>query len=393
MRSTPSSALFWLTLSATLLWVVPASVWGQGSQSPSENFKQFSGQAVAAQRAGRSEEAIRLYLRALQVKPEWPDGWRNVGMLLADRREFTRAEAAFRNLLDLEPKNGAGWALLGLCEFERGRYDDAYSHLRRGRSLGVGTRDLETVSLYHAALIMILKGEFEVAQKLLKWPAAYGVSDADIITAFGMAALRIPSLPEKLNPAQKNLTRRVGEICLRSTRARFDEVSAAYEQLLSELPNTPGLHYAYGDFLIHTGHYPQGFEEMNRELALDPNHFMALMQVALTHVRLGDPARALPFAEKAARLAPQHFASHYVLGWTLLKLGKAEESIPELERALRMGPRSPQLHFALSQAYLRVGRKKDAAREQREFARLSSSSASAPGAVPAPAEDLPARPE
>ena len=44
-----------------------------------------------------------------------------MGMLLSDRKEFTRAEAASRNLLDIEPNNGAGWALLGLYEFERGR--------------------------------------------------------------------------------------------------------------------------------------------------------------------------------------------------------------------------------------------------------------------------------
>ena len=51
-----------------------------------ETFHGLADQAGRAQRRGQSEEAIRLYLEALRIRPQWADGWRDVGILLAARK-------------------------------------------------------------------------------------------------------------------------------------------------------------------------------------------------------------------------------------------------------------------------------------------------------------------
>ena len=364
-----------------------------------EDFQQLAQQAAEAQRQGQGEQAIRLYLKALRIRPKWPDGWRNVGMLLADRKEYARAEAAFRNLMDIEPKNGAGWALLGLCEFEQGRYDEAYGHIRHGGVLGVGSAELETVSLYHAALVMIVKGEFEVAQRHLSRLAHYGVGDEDVVLAFGLTALRIASLPEKVSGAERELALRVGKIDFDAVHARFADTVAAYNQLLAELPRTPRVHFAFGNALLNAGHFEGALEEMQKELELNPDHTMALLQSALTWVRLSQPERGVPFAERAVRLLPRSFTGHYVYGWTLYKVGQVDRAIPELEQAIKLEPDSALTHYALSQAYARAGRKQDAARERETFARLSRKSTAASTTMGGreysgtPTENLPLRPE
>lgn len=370
------------------------------AQAPrGEDFRELSQAAVRAQREGQVEQAVRLYLRALKIRPEWADGWRNVGMLLADRKEYARAEAAFRNLLDIELKNGAGWALLGLCEYEQGRYDEAYRHIQHGRALGVENADLEKVALYHAGLIMILKGEFQIARKLLVRVARSGADDPDLVMAFGLGALRVTSLPEKLDAQQKNLVNRVGAIEFQATHSPVPETITAYEKLLAEFPGTPGLHYAFGDFLINVAHYSQGLEEMHKELAFNPDDVMVLLQIAMTYLKINQPEKALPYAEKAVRLAPGLFVTHYALGWALFKLGQNDRAISELEQVIQREPNSPQAHFALSQAYLRAHRKADADREREIFARLSQKAAppgTAMGAreYTAPTtENLPSRPE
>jgi len=381
------------------LALLPAAS-GQVQTAPRpEGFQELARQATEAQREGQSEQAIRLYLQALRIRPRWPDGWRNVGILLADRKEYARAEAAFRNLLDIEPKNGAGWALLGLCEYEQGRYDEAYKHIRYGGTLGVGSFDLEKVSLYHAAMAMIVKGEFEVAQRLLGRLAHYNVDDEDVILAFGLMALRIASLPEKLSDPERTLALRVGKISFDAVHARFADTVTAFTQLLAEFPGTPRLHFAFGNALLNGGHFEEALPEMQKELELNPDHMMALLQSALTWVRLGQPERALPFAERAVRLGPKSFTAHYVFGWTLYKLGQNERAIPELEQAVKLEPNSPLTHYALSQAYMRADRKQDAVREREIFARLSQKTAPPGTAMGAreytgtPTESLPTTPE
>jgi tetratricopeptide (TPR) repeat protein len=369
------------------------------TRSAPVNVADLDRRAAAAMAASDYPQAIRLYLKALRLRPQWPEGWQKVGTLLADRKEYARAEAAFRNLVDIEPKNGAGWALLGLCEFEQGRYDEAYGHIRHGGILGVGSAELETVSLYHAALVMIVKGEFEVAQRHLSRLAHYGVGDEDVVLAFGLTALRIASLPDKVSGPERELALRVGKIDFDAVHARFADTVAAYNQLLAEFPGRPRLHFAFGNALLNGGHFEQALEQMQKELELNPDHTMALLQSALTWVRLSQPERALPFAERAVRLGPKSFAAHYVFGWTLFKLGQNERAIPELEQSVKLEPNSPLTHYALSQAYMRAGRKQDGAREREIFARLSQKT-TPPGSATGgreysgtPAENLPLRPE
>ncbi|MGD0922205.1 MAG: tetratricopeptide repeat protein [Terriglobia bacterium] len=364
-----------------------------------EGFQQLAQQAVEAQRQGQGEQAIRLYLRALRLRPEWPEGWRSVGVLLADRKEYARAEAAFQNLLDIEPKNGAGWALLGLCEYEQGRYGEAYKHIQQGQTLGIGNPDLEKVATFHTALMAIQKGDFQLARSLLVRLARSGVDDPDLVAAFGLAALRIAKSPEQLGAEQKSLVDRVGQIELPARHMQVPEVVAAYEKLLAELPQTPGLHYAFGDFLASAGQYDRAIEEMKNELRLNPDDVLAMVQVALDYLSANQAEQALPYAEKAVHLAPQLFATHYVWGWTLYRNGQNDRAIPELERAVKLEPDSARAHYSLSQAYLRAGRKADADRERDVFARLSQKT-TPPGAAMGgreysgtPSENLPSPPE
>ncbi len=376
------------------LTLAPVASLAQERAPKEQDLGKLRQQAAQAQREGHQEQAIRLYLQALQIRPEWPEGWRKVGMLLADRREFVRAEAAFQNLLDIEPKNGAGWALLGLTENELSRYEEAYKHIQRGRSLGVGSADLDDVATYHAALLLIKKGEFPVARSLLARVGRSGTEDPDLITAYGLAALRIALLPEKVDARQRGLVNRVGQVEFQAKHSPLppQQIIAAYEQILAELPKAPGLHYAFGNYLLDVAHYDQALEEMLKELELNPNDVMALLQVAMTNIKLHQPEKALPYAEKAVRLAPDLFASHYALGWTLYKLGQNDRAIHELEEVVRLAPNSPQAHYALSEAYTRARRKADSDRQRQIFVDLKQKAAPASGS-PASPENSAASPD
>ncbi len=340
--------------------------------SDREPYQKLADRATQAQRKGRSEEAIRLYLKVLQARPEWADGWRNVGILLANRKEYARANAAFKNLLDVQPKNGAAWALLGLCEYEQGRYDEAYKDIQRGRTFGIGNSDLEKVAAYHAALVLIQKGEFPAAQALLARLSRLGVDDPDLITAFGLAAMRIPTVPEKVDADQLELVRRVGQIDFQALHdpVTVNKTVAAYEALLRERPADPRLHFAFGNYLFNLGHYDRGLQEMTKVLELDSNDLMALLQMALTYLKVNEPELALPYAEKAVQLYPGLVAPHYALGSTLFKLGQNDRAVSELKQAVKLEPDSSKAHYALSQVLMRLGRKDDAAKERKIFAEL-----------------------
>ncbi|MDQ3257611.1 MAG: tetratricopeptide repeat protein, partial [Acidobacteriota bacterium] len=104
----------------------------------SQAVQQLIAEATRAREAGRVDEAIEIYRKALALRPKWGEGWWYLATLLYDRDRYKEASAAFKETTRLLPKTGAPWIMLGLCEFQLELYDEALQHLRQGRQLGIG---------------------------------------------------------------------------------------------------------------------------------------------------------------------------------------------------------------------------------------------------------------
>jgi Flp pilus assembly protein TadD len=85
-----------------------------------------------------------------------------------------------------------------------------------------------------------------------------------------------------------------------------------------------------------------------------------------------DPARALPYATKAARDQPAASGVDLVLGKSLVETGDINGGMKHLENALRSDPDNLEVHLALVKAYANSGRKADARRERLLCLQLSS---------------------
>lgn len=72
-------------------------------------IKQLYGQAMAAQSAGRMEEALTLYAQVLQARPDLAEAHFQVGRIHAARGDAAKAETALRKALTARPKQPAIW--------------------------------------------------------------------------------------------------------------------------------------------------------------------------------------------------------------------------------------------------------------------------------------------
>ena len=136
-RSVPSR---FLVFSIALAWFVlsPPSLLSQASSpgTESSSFENLARQATAAREQGKPEDAVRYYQQALQIHPEWEEGWWYVGTLLYDGNHFAEAQPAFAKVVELDPKMGPAWSFLGLCAFEIRDYPAALANLEKGHELG-----------------------------------------------------------------------------------------------------------------------------------------------------------------------------------------------------------------------------------------------------------------
>jgi len=343
------------------------------SRAPSKAFEELAKRADAARQADHPQEAIELYRQAVKFNPQWSEGWFYLGTLYYDANQYADAVPAFRRTVELTPSLGPSWAMLGLSEFEAGEYKNSLIHLQKSRTLGLaGNQELTNVTRYHEALLLNAVGEFELATELLTSLLSQGMESIDVKIALGIATLRLPLLPGQLDPSKDAIVHAVGEVAADVALNNLDQALAAYRQLLQDFPNTPFLHYAYGNTLISLSRFDEAEQQFREEMKISPGSALPYMYLAFVQLRTKKFQDALLNSQAAVRLAPNAFPAHYLLGRATLELGKTSEAIQELETARRLAPYSPEVRYNLARAYARAHRNDEAARERKEFARLSA---------------------
>jgi tetratricopeptide (TPR) repeat protein len=370
--------LGFLALAAWLL--SPTRLCETWEQALESDARSLSRAAAEAKAAGKFEKALELYSLALAQNPAWSEGWESLGILLADRKEYVRAREAFENLVRLQPKSGDAWTLLGLCEFRMGQYDLAVGHLEKARTFDIANKTLLRLLYYYSAAVMILRGDFDTAQIRLLLLAREGVASDELMEAYGLAALRVASLPGQEPPELRTVVLEVGRLVANAPHLSVKEATVGFERLTAKYASQPGLRYAYGKYLAYHALYTEACEAFKQELSNSPQDAMARLQIAtIQSQQLNRPAEALPVAEEAVELAPRLFASHFVLGRILLKLGETDRAVRELETAAQQAPDSVTVHTMLLHAYNKAKRKEDAAREQEVLRRLQEFEAAIKG--------------
>jgi tetratricopeptide (TPR) repeat protein len=334
------------------------------------SFDALAAKAEAARQAGNLDEAAGLYAQALKIKPDWPEGAWSLGAVLYDLDRFAEARDAFRRVIAKHAENGTAWAFKGLCEYRLKNYDTAFADLLQARARGVGgAKSVADVARYHTAILATRMEQYEQGLGILADFALEGNDTAGIIVGMGLAALRMPLLPEELPGDKRELVMMAGRAQYFMSARLGAAAQNAFEALTARYPETPNVHYAFGVFLL--AEQPDAaLVQFKRELDIAPTNAWAKVQIAFAMIRRGEFDAAKPWAQQAVDALPTAFVARNALGQILLETGDVEGAIRELEAGVKLAADSPPMHFALARAYRRAGRAADADRAQAEFTRL-----------------------
>jgi tetratricopeptide (TPR) repeat protein len=366
-------------------------------KDPPQAFDRLAAEANAAREGDRLEEALDKYRRALALRPQWAEGWWYLATIHYDRDDYAEAARGFREAARLQPKAGAAWAMLGICEFQLARYDDALLHIQRGRQVGVNDNvELTRVMRYHEGLLSILKGEFERGQQTLGTLSYEGLKSEDLIIALGLATLRVGMTPKQIdiNYRDRDLIRRAGLAEHFAAQKNMSDAQREYDLLVRDYAKVPNVQYAYGRYLLANRDEDGALAAFLKELENWPKHVLARCQIANIKLQRKEIQEGLKYAAEAAAQAPRLPLAHYLHGRLLLEAGQNERAVEALELAAKMVPNEAKTYFALARAYTRVKRKADADRARETFTRLSKAASQGDGqGVGAVPDDGAATPE
>jgi tetratricopeptide (TPR) repeat protein len=348
----------------------PAKPAARSNAPANPEFDKLVREAAAARDAGRIDESIALYQKAIKLRPSWAEGYWSLGTAFYELDKYAEAKDAFARVVRLQPKSGPAFGFKGLCEVQLKDYDSAVDDLMHASDLGITEpKDLVDAVAYNAAIALTRVEKYEFALATLQKFVGEANDSPRVIEALGIALLRIPMIPSELPPDRRELVMLAGRGAYYQAARKPAAAKSAFELLVQRYPDTPNVHYAYGVYLLGDD-ADRGIEEFKQELKLSPDHLPSILQIAFEYLKRSDWESARPWAQKAVDLDSRDFAARRALGQVLLETGDTAGSIAQFETGVKLAPDSPSLRFMLARAYQKAGRQEDAERERAEFLRL-----------------------
>jgi tetratricopeptide (TPR) repeat protein len=342
----------------------------RASGTSSQGFEALRKKADEARDAGRLDDAVKLYHRALGINGKWAEGWWSLGTLQYDNDRYAEAELAFEKVVALDPKQGTARAMLGLCEFELGQPERALKDIEASKMLGVlEDAQLRDVVTYHEGVLLQRAGKFEEAKGALASLCLSRVRSGELAGTFGMVALRMRDVaPPDASTEAGQVVQHVGRAACLSGAKDYDAAKTEFERVIAGAPHFPLVHYAYGRMLQDARDHDGAIKQFEAEIAEHPDSVLPRLRIAAAQYKW-NPEAGLKFADEAVKLNPELPLGHYLLGLLLLETGAYQRAIPELETAHKAFPQETKIDISLANAYTQVGRPQDAARARAEFAR------------------------
>jgi tetratricopeptide (TPR) repeat protein len=101
----------------------PASKPARSNTPPNPEFDKLARDAAAARDAGRIDESIALYQKAIKLRPSWAEGYWSLGTAFYELDKYAEAKDAFARVVRLQPTSGPAFGFKGLCEVQLKDYE------------------------------------------------------------------------------------------------------------------------------------------------------------------------------------------------------------------------------------------------------------------------------
>lgn len=374
--------------------IVTLSIFLLLMQSVTPEAIQHSQAGAAAQRQGNLDVAIEEFRKVIELQPDSPSGYANLGETYFLKGNYDSAIPELEHALRLSSTLVGAQQTLGVALLIQGDAAGALPHLEKAHTPELlGLAYLETGRLANAILAL--------QQALGQRP-----NDPDLLYYFGrataLASRRAFDQLEQIKPGSARARHAAGERNGETGRSPEAEPASALGELIEAVgqhPNNPDLldrlgratalasgrafdqiiktnagsaraHQVAAERYVEAGRIAEAKKEYEESLRLRPYSAGVHLALGRTLAAEGDwPAATAEFRAES-RLRPLSAEAFYHLGSALFEQGQAGEALAKLERADQLGPNTPEILLALGQAASLTG---DRARAEKFLTKLLES--------------------
>ncbi len=355
------SGFFVLALSAGALL-------GQGV-SPQELLKE----AASLHQAGKLDKAIEDYRLFLDGYPDVVEVRSDLGAALAGAGRYEEAIVEYKRALQLKPVPEVQLNL-ALAYYKTAKLPLAVENLLKVREEMPG--DLRPVMLLADCYLRL--GENKKVIELLGPLQKKSGDDLATVYMLGTALVRDGQTDKGqilIDRILKNGDSAEARLLLGTTKMMVNDFAGALADLQRAVemnPNLPDVYTYYGLALTSTGDQAGGQEAFRRALQSDPNNFEANLRIGVLLRKEEKHDEALQHFHHALEIRPGDLGVRYQIASIELALGQVEGARRHLESIVGEAPNFTEAHVSLATAYYREKRKADGDRERAIVEKLNA---------------------
>lgn len=322
---------------------------------------------------GRTDEALAHFERALELKPDFPDALSNYGNALRRVGRSDEAILRYRRALELKPDHAGALNNLGAELAQTGRAAESLALFER--ALQVKPGDAATVDNLASALRELRRWDEALARhhEAIRLKPAFAEAHANLgrtlyvqdrvtesLEHFARALALKPALPAAISHYATAL----------AAAGRSAEALMQLERGVELAPRSAEAHLNLGVALAQAGRTDEAITRFETAVQLAPGFAAAHANLGNAFLAQRSWARAIPALEAVVRLQPDSATAHVQLAVARVNDGQLAAAVPHFETALRLNPRAAEVHDQFGQVLSALGRRREAFEHLEEAARL-----------------------
>ena len=316
-------------------------------------------QGLAAHKAGKLQDAERLYQAILQSQPAHPDANHNLGLIAVSVSKADAALPLFKTALEANPKVEQFWLSYIDALIKEQRFKNAKQVIEQAKKQGVAGEKLDVVEAQLASI-----NEQETVDSL-------SPSQQQISNLFEHYKAGRYGDAEKLAKAitQQFPTHQFGwkvfGLVLEKTGRKYEAIDAN-QKAIALSPQDAEAHYNLGVTLQELERLDEAEASYKRAIALKPDYALAHSNLGVTLRELGRLDEAEASYKQAIALKPDYSLAHSNLGNTLQELGRLDEAEVRYQCAIELEPNDAVVNLNFGTLYMEVGKFESAAEKFRK---------------------------
>lgn len=289
----------------------------------------------------RYEEALTLYKKAIQVRPDYLEAWNCQGNTLFQLKRYKEALNAYDQAIQIKSNYLESWSGRGIVLNNLQRYEEAIDSLDKALKLqpnypeawnGKGDALLnlqryeQAVAAYDKAVK--LKPEYYQAWYNRGWSFHNLKRFQDAIASYDKAIEFKPDFYQAWGNR--------GNAFISSRQYR--EAVESYDKAIQYKPDYYQVWYSRGNALINLQQYKDAIESFNKAVKYQPDAYEAWYSRGWAFHQLQQYEEALASYDKAIQFKRKDYQVWYNRGNVLYNLKKYQEAIASYDRAVKIKP-------------------------------------------------------